>query len=356
MASLYERNGSPYFWLKFRDGHGEVQQISTKCRTDRTAEVRRARQMEAEKTLEELKHAPLRSRDGWDWVDDFFAISYKKNPNTLERYTSCWATLKIFLEHTKIHGPAQFLRKHCFDFITWRKNPKGLEGKQRAVRAACHNTALLDLKIMRIVMQEAVERNLAPGNPCLRLGIEREARKLKPELSDDDIDFIRSKIPSAENEVTRHMLTVSFEIARYQGCRISETRLHVTRDVDLNARTITFHAKGQKDFVTALHPKLIPLFEKLRADGREYTWEQGGSYRQWASLQWHKFLKRIGLPARLPNVCFHSNRVSIVTRLARNNVPISKAKAYVGHANGFIHETYQRLTAQDVAGCTDAVG
>jgi integrase len=356
MASLYERNGSPYLWLKFRDKHGEVQQMSTKCRTDRTADVRRARQMEAEKTLEELKHAPIRSRDGWGWVADFFSISYKKNPNTLERYSACWATLEIFLEHREIHGPAQFLRQHCFDYITWRKDPKGLEGKQRAVRKACHNTALLDLKVMRIVMQEAVERNLAPGNPCLRLGIEREPRKLKPELADEHIELIRNKIPTAENPITRQMLETSFEISRYQGCRISETRVHVRNDVNLEARTITFNAKGQKQFTTALHPKLIPLFEKLRADGRAYTWDPAADYRQWASLQWHKFFKRIKLSTTLLNSCFHSTRVTVVTRMARNDVPISKAKNYVGHASGFIHETYQRLTAQDVAGCTDAVG
>src|SRR5258708_6920395 len=151
MASLYTRKGSPYFWLKFIDKRGTVRQISTKCRVGVSTEVRRARVLVAEKSLEELKQPERAEQQSWTWVDGFLKMKYKFNPATLERFVCAWPTITLFLQEKKILSPAHLLRKHCFDYMTWRQTPDKKNGKY----AACHNTALLELKILRIVMQEA---------------------------------------------------------------------------------------------------------------------------------------------------------------------------------------------------------
>ena len=177
-------------------------------------------------------------------------------------------------------------------------------------------------------------------------------------LTDEDCDLIRTEIQKVDNVVVREMLATSFEIARYQGCRLNETRLDPLTAVDLTNHTISFSAKGGKEFITALHPKLVPLFERMIAEGRRETWSQPeGTARQWASNKWFTFLNTHGLKAKIGDAaCFHSTRVTVVTRMARANVSISKAKSYVGHASTLIHTTYQRLRPEDLEGCTDAVG
>ena len=50
----------------------------------------------------------------------------------------------------------------------------------------------------------------------------------------------------------------------------------------------------------------------------------------------------------MPHLCFHSTRVTVVTRLAREHHPIYETKAYVGHASDTIHAVYQRLSPPDV--------
>jgi hypothetical protein len=350
MATLFQRKGSPYLWLNYRNRNGRLIQLSTRCRADVTADVRRAKVMQAEKTLAELKdgHAP-RKRTGWVWVPDFLQLHC--SGTTLERYLGCWTAIGIFLDEKNIESPAHLLREHCFDFVRWRQTP----AKRSGVYTARLNTALLELKILRLIMQEAVRRGLAQGNPCVSLGIAKAKPKVKPELTAEDCELIRQKIGTVTDQVKREMFANSFEIARYQGCRLSETRLNPQTDVDLDAGTIRFYQKGSREFTTALHPKLVPLFKRLRQEGRTSTWTPPPkSGRQWASTAWWKFLDAHGFTSR--GICFHTTRVTVVTELARANVPEAKAQAFVGHASTIVHRIYQRLRPADLEDCTKVVG
>ncbi len=248
--------------------------------------------------------------------------------------------------------PVTLTRQHCFEYIGWRAAPDKKNGKYQA----CQNTALLDLKILRIIMQEAVERDLIHGNPCVKLGIKKTRPKEKPELTDEDCEIIRREAKKFADPTIREMLVNSFEIARYQGCRLTETRLNPHTDVDLDSQTIRFRRKGGHDQITLLHPELVPFFKKLRADKRRRsTWDPPpGRGRQWASAKWWKFLERIGLKDR--SITFHCTRVTVVTEMARNDVPENKAQLFVGHSSTLVHRVYQRLRTGDLADCVAAVG
>jgi integrase len=121
-------------------------------------------------------------------------------------------------------------------------------------------------------------------------------------------------VPDAQK---REFLSNSFEIARCQGCRLSETRLNPMTDLDLANRHIAFGVKGGGTHVTLLHDKLVPLFEQLQRAGRTATWSppDDAGCRQWASTQWNRFFDAIGLRQRLPNACFHSLRVTAATAM-----------------------------------------
>jgi site-specific recombinase XerD len=346
MASLYARK--QILWLKFRDEHGIVRRVSTQCRVGVAPDVRRARQLKAQKDLAELSYSGNQRGETWAWVPDFLSIRYATRPVTLERYDDCWRTLKLFLDERRIQQPSQFIREHCFEYVNWRSHPNLKIGKYRAGR----NTALLDLKCLRIIMTEAMIRGYCQGNPCIRLGIERADPKIKPALTEDEIKLIREAIQKVADPDDRNFFFVSFEIARYQGCRLNETRLNLS-DVSLTDKTITFRTKGRKTLVTLLHPNLIPLFQRLQSEKRIYTWEPpANTKRAWAQSKWHRFLHRLELN---PSACFHSLRVTAITDMIRGGVPENLVRKYVGHASTLVNRGYQRLNHKDLAACAQAI-
>ena len=347
MASLYLPRTSKFYWIKFKDPSNpkKVCRKSTKLSSLNPMEVRKARLLEAEYTLKERSYVPGGPFDGgWLWVNQFLRTNYLSRAATLER----------FLRERKIPGPAQFTRQHCYDYIAWRGVPDVKHGKFNA----CHNTALLELKIMSIIMTEAVIRDFCPGNPCVKLGVRREPVRQSPELTEEHIDFIRRAIAAEQDEKIKEFLEITFELGRWQGCRLGATALNPLRDVVLNGEksTIRFVSKG-KDFVTLLHPRLIPMFERLREKKRSATWTPpaGTQRRTWASLQWTRFIERARLRQRIPGFTYRSLRVTVITRMARNNVPISKAKEFVKHASTTVHFVYQRLSPEDLSDCAKAI-
>ena len=360
MATIYPRKGSPFWWIKYLGPDGRPRQESTKFRTESTSNIRRARRLKAEKDLAEFDGATANTNgaEQWEtWVLLFLQQRYAASPLTLERYLYTWDTLQKFLIERKIIFPRQLTRRHCFDYMAWRQHPAA---DRRADR---HNTALQELKTLRIIMHKAMTNDFCTRNPCCKLGIKKQSALQKPEMTDELIETIRHHITETQPSELREFLNNSFEIARYQGCRISETRVNPQTDVALNKTnsTIRWAAKGGKNFTTLLHHKLISLFEQLKADGRTATWtaprscatEQ--SRRSWASSCWSRFLRKHGLRQKFPGLCFHSTRVTVITRMVRNNVTASKAKHNVGHSSTLVHETYQRLKTEDLAECVQAV-
>ncbi len=357
MASIYERDDSRFIWIKFRDGTGKVIQRSTGYKKDVPTEYRLARVMCAERTADEFRHGRTVRTGGqaeeWTWVPEF--IQARHTGLTRRGYSVAWTTLKIFLDHAEVRSPQALTRKHCFEYIEWRKTKDG-KGKF----AAKHNTALSEMKVLSVVMGEAVERGLAIANPCLGLKIRRQRPKQKVEITDAECATIRTHIADVKEPALWEMLHYSFEITRFQGCRLMETQLDPLRDVSIFTRdgekrgTITFRQKGGRDFTTVLSAKLIPLFEDLQTRGRNYTWRTPeGMTHNWAAGRWHKFFRRV---VKLPHLSIHCNRVTFISELARGNVPEGKARAMVGHANSLSHRIYQRLQLDDLWEASKQVG
>lgn len=356
MATLFVHKRSKFWYVRYRDPQTHKQRReSTGFLRDNPIDTRKARARAATLTAAELAvPAPSTHTSQWDgWVSDFLQVAYQQKRATLERYLTGWTTLKMFLEEKQISHPALLRREHCFAYMTWRAQPDRKRGKLRAG----HNTALLELRILRVLLQEAVQRGYCTGNPCVRLQIAKQPVALKPALTPKQITLIREHI-AALPAARREFYELSFEIACYQGCRLNETSLNPQTDVVLSRKgnRIRFHAKGGREFWTLLHPKLVPLFQRLRAERRTHTWRAPDhSLRQWAAIKWAHFLRDTGLKEKIPRLCFHSTRVTVVTELYRNNVPENKAQNYVGHASTTTHRIYQRGTPEDLADCVAAV-
>jgi len=126
--------------------------------------------------------------------------------------------------------------------------------------------------------------------------------------------------------------------------------------VNLERRTITFRIKGNRSHTTQLHPALVPLFQRLKAEGRTHSFNfpgkgneagDGGSYTSY----WRRFFDSLGLH----HICFHCTRVTVVTQLARSGVNEQTARRFVGHSSKLVHQIYTRLSHDDLGAAVAAI-
>jgi hypothetical protein len=341
MATLYKRTtkgaSSPFWWIKYLDDTGKLVQESTGKRLDSVHETREARKIRAAKEVVERSAAPQERGDRKlrAWVPRWLASTYKSQENTLEAYLGAFEYLMKFFEGNKAHSASQITRKMCFDYLDWRmKKENGGTGD-----GVCRNTAIHNLRILRLILNEAINRDHILKNPAAKLGLKSDPVEEKPEISDEERAAVEGS-PLAEWQ------KISWAIAINQGCRLAETSLPLS-DVDLKHNTITFTLKGGRRHTTKLISTLRPLLQKLKDDGHLLTW---GPFHRNASRDWSRTLEGLGMP-----FSFHSTRVTVITRLARAGVNEQQAIRFIGHCSSEVHAIYTRLRVDDLAACDAAL-
>lgn len=341
-ASIYRRVRSPFYWLSFwcplalKRVHR-----STGFRHDDPSGYKKALRLAQEKSSEATATRGFARREAWgSWVENFFRLNHVEGSRTLERYLSAWDTLREFLVIRKIATPAAVDYNHVLDYLAWRTAQKRNSGKPIS-----RNTALCDVKVWSVVMTEAVHRGFCQGNPCLRLGVRKVPTKERKELTRDDIEKIRAGCAKREGHLPwrERWMTVSFEFALHQSIRLRATSMPL-ENIDLENRRITWQTKshkGEARYVTKrLHSALIPIVEKLRAEGATMTCHMP----RMAAKLWWDFRREEGLQG----TTFHSTRVTVVTELARKGISEQQAMAYVEHSSRIVHKIYQRLGPSDL--------
>ncbi len=334
MASLYKRDRSPFWYIKYKDASGKTIQESTGYRHAVPAQTKKARIHMREKQLLELKREKGSEHGAWRaWVEKFLEDHYKTQAKTLRRYKTCWRNLQAYLDERKILAPHQLKFDDCIEYMDWRQSGQPHLG----IYAVKHNTARQDLKILHLICERAIKRGLIVANPCRHLGIKRHKSPEKPELSDDDISLIRGKLTELQMP---EWMSISFEIAIHQGVRLSETSFPLSC-IDWKKGNIEFHAKRDQRYSVSIHPKLLPLLERLKREKRTKTCD----LPQMASKEWWRFFKKIGLSQK--GVCFHCTRVTVITRLIRAGWSEAAVMNVVHHASTEVHRIYQRLGVED---------
>jgi integrase len=344
-ASVIKRPGRNKWYMVFWDPKRQKRvQEATPLSVDDPQGHRKALDLISEKSKWAQADRKTKGVERWEnWVSEFLEGRYKgvDREKTLIRMQGGWDQWRAYLEDNKFPVPRALDYNGVLGFVKWRS----AQIKPSSGKMVSKNTALCDVRVMSVIMREAMRRGYANINPCEKLGIQKDAAKEKREITDEELKIIRREL------ATRPLwMQTSFEIAIHQGCRLSETALPLER-VDLDRKKITFKAKGRKGsphvFTTALHPGLRPLFEKMKREKAKMTCE----LPIMAAKEWHFFFKEINLS----DLSFHCTRVTVITRLARAGVPISEAMAYVGHASETIHRVYQKLASSDLTRATDAL-
>ena len=156
---------------------------------------------------------------------------------------------------TSVLAPAITYR-NALEYIDWRTSIKKKSGKR-----AGRNTAIMELKLLAMIMGEAVRLGHADANPLVSLKLRRDKAAKKPELTDKEIREIRKALKT-EPEWMR----IAFDISLHTGCRLRETRLPLNC-LDFKENKITFPSpKGGEDraFSIPMPSALRPLLERIR--------------------------------------------------------------------------------------------
>lgn len=353
MASIYERPGRDYLYAKIRDAKTlKWRGVRTPFRKDSPAGRRNALMWAGERDAlgkENIKLA--RSEAFVTWVVPWLRQHYGYNAHTLSRYVTSWAHLFEWLTERQIVLPRDLLYKHAAEYLTWRTSQTRHRGT-----AINHNTALVEMKVMSRILAEARRREFIVANPWAQLGISRQGVRHTPAMTREEIEQIRAALLRREGglPIVERWMTVSFEIALHEGVRLSATSVPMER-VHLDARTdlkrgvnldrITFFSKGRNGVVKVqalpVHPALRGLLLALRAAGAGATCV----LPKMAAKEWWKFRRDEGLA----HLRFHSTRATLATEMARQNVPLQKAKEILGHTSEAVHLAYLHLSAADVA-------
>lgn len=339
MAYLYRKNRSPFWYVVYLNSdRKEIHRSTGLLATDPNDTVK-AKALRAELELKEHRGAPVIGSEGWDtWVPRYFE-GHCESPRTKERYFDAWKWLGLWLQTKKVISPRAITYRNALEYLDWRTTFKKRTGK-----IVGRNTAIFEVKILAMIMGEAVRLGHADANPLVSVKLRRDKPAKKPELTDVEIAQIRAALPEEPE-----WMQISFEIALNTGCRLRETRIPLNC-IDFVENKITFpRPKGGEDraFSIPMPTVLRPLFERLAQAKLKQTLE----FPFQPSRRWQQFFIKV----KMPHLCFHCLRVTYVNRLRRAGVPREVAMRMVNHASDLVHQIYQREKVEDIVKWRDAV-
>lgn len=339
MASYYQRRGSPYYWIRFKQPDGRWHSKSSGIKVGLPNSEARVARICVEMTGKE-KAMTLERGSAFDaWVPEWMAYKYR-NPKTLHRYQNAWVALTTYFRQRRMDHPAQVTYQVCHDFLRWRSDAELARQEDR--RVVRWNTALTEVRVLGAVMQEAVRRGYVAANPTARLGATRRDTAQKREITPDEIAAIEAALPKQPV-----WMQDSWVVYMRQGCRLSEAEVPLER-IDEATGTITFRLKGGKLHTTALHPDVAAIAQRRRKQEAEVLVELPPS----PSKEWINFFRSLGIEG----ISIHCTRVTAITRLARAGLPEVQTKEFIGHCSDEVHAIYRRFNAADLAHVARALG
>jgi len=340
MASIYHKKGSPFWFVQFIDDQGQRRNKSTPYRTDSPSDTVKARTLRATMEAKELtRSGGALDEGGWEkWVLPYLE-RHCESPRTLQRYAGNWQWLALWLQEKRYHSPRAITYRNALEYIDWRSTYRKKTGK-----TVGKNTAIMELKLLAMIMGEAVRLGHADANPLASLKLKRDKPAKKPELTDDEIIVIQKALKTEPE-----WMQTAFAISLHTGCRLRETRIPMSC-LDFKEDKVTFPSpKGGENraFSIPMPTALRPMFERMVKAKQKFTLE----FPFQPSRRWQQFF----IVIKKPHLTFHCLRVTYVNRLRRAGVPREAAMRLVNHSSELIHQIYQRERVDDVAQWRDAV-
>jgi hypothetical protein len=329
MASLFEKRGK--LWIRYKHPDGKWKAKPTNWNANHARDRREAERLVAKQSRAEQERRFLTSGASWDWVPGWIVTNW--SGQSLRRYQVAWKHISEWLSRNGLEGPGSVRRAELERYIPDRM--KATVGR---------NTASYELKYLRRVLGEAVQREYILNNPATGLRVRLEPRKEKRPWTAEELATVDADLKARE---PHGWLRVTFLLGRYQAARLGSSALPLT-SIDLAAKVIHWprevmkHAKPLTQPIDArLLPELAEFVEQRRAGGYATLCDPP----KMPSLEWRRYLDGLGLRG----LVHHGLRVTWITSAAVAGIPQSVAQRFVGHSSATVHAVYLRFSTGDVA-------
>lgn len=245
MSSLFKKRGR--WWIRY-EADGKWKSKPTPYRIDNLGESAQARRLCKAQANRETTAKSIESQSFSDWVPSWLEHKYGHlQTTTPDRYLRMWRRgLAPFLKESGIDSPAQIQYSHAQAYIAWRLLHNGKR-----------NTAIGELKLMSMIIDESVRRGICQSNPVSRLRLSKDAQVHKTPWNDDVIYRVGKFL---DENLFGDWLHVTFLPGLFQARRLREC---APRLDDLKDETIRFMVKGQKVFVQPIDVRIRDTLEKI---------------------------------------------------------------------------------------------
>lgn len=340
--SAVEYKNSPFVWLTYRKpGNRKKFYHKTKVRkdaADRDRKVALAKN-EFERGLIVAGSDQLNvTASDWGWVEPWLSQKYRSSQRTLTVYRAQWDSLTIFFHQAEVRSPAMLDREHCFDYSEWRTG----QVKAKSGRKPSINTAIGELKLLGMIMDEAAERGFVAKNVCRKLKISRHEPDLKPEITVEQEQEIIDALRTAGSD----WMLKSFIVGILTGLRFQDTRIAKHQVRWLDDEILIEKPKGgrKREFSIPIYDTMRPVLTEFRDSKRAFLWTRPAKETTPYGIAWRRFFDRLGMP----EICFHCTRVTFITRGMRAGIPEPVMMRLVNHGSKTINRVYQRHSQADV--------
>ena len=332
MASIYRKGDSKKIWIRFRGEDGKWKGQPTAYHWTNMGEVRQAKLLARRQSEIEALRPRGTSERLADWVMPWLVGRYGGgHTQTLTLYRRSWRSMTRYLALRNIETARQVQRSLATDYLEWR------------MKSAGRNTAIYDIKLLAMALDEAKARGQIVDNPLRRLGLKRDATKPKQIWTDKQIKKAAAHFQKNGPPGLRWV----FFLGLYQACRLRQCEVPLSA-IRLELGVIQWpgaKVKGGSGYTQPIDSRLVPilsgLMEEAKAAGQstlcKIPWD--------ASMQIRRELDAV----RLKGISHHGLRATWITRAAEAGVPESQAMAFCHHSSREVHAVYRRLSAISIA-------
>jgi hypothetical protein len=304
-------------------------------------------------SLKEMLDRPARTSVGrkWDeWVMPWIQTRWGANETrTSKIYTNYfWRWLRYFREN-QISHPGALTLKHVEDYFAWRAKRRG---SQRTV--GNRNTAIGEIKFLRMMMDYAVQQGYATENPAKELVLKKEAAKEKNLWEDHEIKLVSDALSQPDKKFG--WMHVTFLMGYYQAVRINQCRVPLSR-IDFRRHQIDYPGqiavdgkkanlvKGGKGYVHRIDDEFYPILKEIVAHRRAIGKSTLCDIPLLCGVEYRVFLDGLGLH----HLVHHGLRTTWITVAAKAGVHQAIAQKFVHHSNAEVHAIYQKFSVNDQA-------
>jgi site-specific recombinase XerD len=207
------------------------------------------------------------------------------------------------------------------------------------------------LKLMRRMLNLAVEWEMLEKNPLNRISLYKEDNKVENYLDGEQLKRLLHVLHTDKNRMTCNVMLFLLST----GARLNEALSAKHSQVDIENRVWVIPAtnsKSKKVRSVPLNQSALDVLAQLGTEGHEYLFMSHRSDTHLKGI--HTGWKTLREKAGLPHLRIHDLRHSFASFLVNNGRTLYEVQQILGHSVPTVTQRYSHLSAKTLLSATDA--